>query len=130
MADGTIVGEHTGIEGFTVGQRKGLGVALGEPKFVIRIEPETRRVVLGDRKELGRSELTASETNWLVDVADISEECEVQIRYNTAPVLATVRLLANKRLQVHFREPQHGVAPGQAVVCYDGQRTLGGGWIE
>jgi len=130
MADGTIVGEHTGIEGFTVGQRKGLGVALGEPKFVIRIEPETRRVVLGDRKELGRSELTASETNWLVDFADISEECEVQIRYNTAPVLATVRLLANKRLQVHFREPQHGVAPGQAVVCYDGQRTLGGGWIE
>ena len=130
LTDGTVVGDHQGIEGFTVGQRKGLGVALGEPKFVVRIEPETRRVVLGDREELGRTELVASQTNWLVDLGEIPKECEVQIRYNTAPVKAKIDLMPNNRLQVYFQEPQRGVAPGQAVVCYHGQRTLGGGWIE
>ncbi len=128
--DGTVVGEHTGIEGFTVGQRKGLGVALGEPKFVVRIESETRRVVLGDREELARPGLTASGTNWLVDEDQIPERCEVQIRYNSAPVSARVELAADARLVLSFDEPQFGVAPGQAVVCYAGQRTLGGGWIE
>jgi len=128
--DGTVVGEHTGIEGFTVGQRKGLGVALGEPKFVVRIEPESRRVVLGDREELARSSLTANGTNWLVDRETVPAECRVQIRYNAAPVMAVVEQLPEDRLQIVFDEPQYGVAPGQAVVCYDGERTLGGGWIE
>jgi len=130
MTDGTVVGQHPGIEGFTVGQRKGLGVALGEPKFVVRIEPETRRVVLGDREELACPSLTASKTNWLVDEKRIPQQCHVQIRYNAPPVPATVELLPQGRLQVVFDEPQFGVAPGQAVVCYDGDRTLGGGWIE
>jgi tRNA-specific 2-thiouridylase len=130
MTDGTIVGQHPGIEGFTIGQRKGLGVALGEPKFVVRIEPKTRRVVLGDREELGRPGLTASATNWLVDQEMIPQHCQVQIRYNAPPVPATVELLPNNRLQVAFDAPQFGVAPGQAVVCYDNDRTLGGGWIE
>ncbi len=130
MVDGTVVGQHNGIEGFTVGQRKGLGVALGIPKFVVRIDRETRRVTLGDREDLQRQELTAADTNWLVDRAEVPSQCEVQIRYNAAPVPATVELLANSRLHVRFDQPQQGVAPGQAVVCYDGQRTLGGGWIE
>ncbi|NOZ40579.1 MAG: tRNA 2-thiouridine(34) synthase MnmA [Planctomycetes bacterium] len=130
MTDGTVVGQHAGIEGFTIGQRKGLGVALGEPKFVVRIEPETRRVVLGDREELGSKGLTASETNWLVDKEMIPQQCQVQIRYNAPPVPATVELLPQSRLHITFNEPQFGVAPGQAVVCYDGDRTLGGGWIE
>jgi tRNA-specific 2-thiouridylase len=128
--DGTVVGTHEGIEGFTVGQRKGLGIALGEPKFVVRIEPHTRRVVLGDRDELKRDSLTAAGTNWLVPSEDIPRQCTVQIRYNTAPVGATVQILPGNRISVTFDEPQHGVAPGQAVVCYDGDRTLGGGWIE
>lgn len=128
--DGTVVGEHTGIEGFTIGQRKGLGVALGEPKYVVRIEPDSRRVVLGDREDLARPSLTARGTNWLVDTEQIPEQCEVQIRYNSAPVPATVELLPDERLAVTFAEPQFGVAPGQAVVCYEGDRTLGGGWIE
>ncbi len=130
MTDGTLVGTHTGIEGFTVGQRKGLGVALGEPKFVVRIEPETRRVVLGDREDLASPGLTATGTNWLVDEHGVPEECQVQIRYNASPVAAQVQLLPNEGLRVEFDEPQFGVAPGQAVVCYDGERTLGGGWIE
>jgi tRNA-specific 2-thiouridylase len=128
--DGTVVGTHEGIEGFTVGQRKGLGIALGEPKFVVRIEPLTKRVVLGDRDELARDSLTASGTNWLVPAEDIPRQCQVQIRYNTAPVAASVELLPGKNLAVKFTEPQYGVAPGQAVVCYDGTRTLGGGWID
>jgi tRNA-uridine 2-sulfurtransferase len=128
--DGTVVGTHDGIEGFTVGQRKGLGIALGEPKFVVRIEPETKRVVLGDRAELARPSLTAAATNWLVPIEDIPRKCEVQIRYNTAPVGASVEILPGRRILVEFDEPQCGVAPGQAVVCYDGERTLGGAWIE
>ena len=125
-----MVGTHGGIEGFTVGQRKGLGIALGEPKFVVRIEPQTRRVVLGDRSDLERGVLTAAGTNWLVPTEDLPRRCHVQIRYNTAPVLADVQVLPGRRLEVRFVEPQCGVAPGQAVVCYDGERTLGGGWIE
>ncbi len=128
--DGTVVGAHTGIEGFTVGQRKGLGVALGQPKFVVRIEPETRRVVLGDREELACGGLTARGTNWLVDEECVPEKCQVQIRYNAPPVAASVELLAEERLRVKFDQPQFGVSPGQAVVCYEGDRTLGGGWIE
>ena len=129
-SDGEVVGEHDGIEGFTVGQRKGLGVALGEPKFVVRIEPDSRRVVLGNREELKSPRLTASDANWLVDPADIPAQCLVQIRYNAAPAAAEVQLLGEDRFRVRFVEPQFGVSPGQAVVCYDGQRTLGGGWIE
>lgn len=128
--DGTVVGQHDGIEGFTVGQRKGLGVALGEPKFVVRIEPETRRVVLGDRDELAQDRLTATGTNWLVDANSVPQHCQVQIRYNSAPASATVQLLPAGRLQVVFDQPQYGVTPGQAVVCYHGDLTLGGGWIE
>lgn len=128
--EGTVVGHHNGIEGFTIGQRKGLGVALGEPKYVVDIDRETRRVTLGDPEELLREELTAANGNWLVDPDEIPATCHVQIRYNTAPVPAAIELLPENRLHVRFVEPQRGVAPGQAVVCYQGDRTLGGGWIE
>lgn len=130
LTSGEVVGQHDGIEGFTVGQRKGLGIALGEPKFVVRIERETRRVVLGDRTELGRSELTAKDCNWLVETSSVPSRGLVQIRYNAAPAWGDMTLLDDGRLSVRFDEPQFGVAPGQAVVCYDGERVLGGGWIE
>jgi tRNA-specific 2-thiouridylase len=128
MTDGRVVGEHAGIEGFTIGQRKNLGVALGRPVFVVRIEPESRRVVLGDREELGRRELTAADCNWLVDESDLPVRCDVQIRYNAAAAPAAVAW-DGARLSVLFDEPQFGVAPGQAAVVYDGDRVLGGGWI-
>jgi tRNA-specific 2-thiouridylase len=128
--DGTVLGRHEGIERFTVGQRKGLGVALGARKFVVRIEPDTCRVVLGDHDALQRRELTGNQTNWLVDPPDIPRHCQVQIRYHAPPVPAEVERLPGRRLRVRFERPQWAVAPGQAVVCYDGQRTLGGGWIE
>jgi tRNA-uridine 2-sulfurtransferase len=134
--DGTVVGEHAGIESFTVGQRKGLGVALGEPKFVVRIDKDSRRVVLGDRSELDCPELTARDCNWL-DSSDGDEteprRCFAQIRYNAPAQPAEMTRLAELRLHVKFNEPQFAVTPGQAVVCYDAndkQRVLGGGWIE
>lgn len=128
--DGTVVGRHPGIERFTVGQRKGLGVALGEPRFVVRIEPETRRVVIGQRHELDRSTLTARRTNWLVEPPHGPFRCEAKIRYNSLAASATAETLPGGRLQVTFDEPRAGVAPGQAVVCYQEDRVLGGGWIE
>ncbi len=130
---GTVVGQHPGIERFTIGQRKGLGVAMGDPYFVVRIEPATRRVVIGPIAELGRSELTASQTNWLVDLPQAIGQpfrCAAQIRYNSSAVPAQATLLPEGRLQIVFDDPQNGVAPGQAVVCFDGQRVLGGGWID
>jgi tRNA-specific 2-thiouridylase len=135
--DGTVVGWHDGIERFTVGQRKGLGVALGKPKFVVRIEADTRRVILGDRAELCRREFTSGNTNWLdqqiEDATGQRRRCRAQIRYNAAAALATMTTLPDRRLHIAFDEPQFGVAPGQAVVCYDAEgneRVLGGGWIE
>jgi tRNA-specific 2-thiouridylase len=130
LTSGEVVGRHGGIEGFTVGQRKGLGIALGEPKFVVRIEHDTRRVVLGDRAELGRQDLTASACNWLIDPTGLPARCLVQIRYNAAPAAAKITWDGHDSLHVRFDEPQYGVAPGQAAVCYDGERVLGGGWID
>ncbi|MHC4178985.1 MAG: tRNA 2-thiouridine(34) synthase MnmA, partial [Planctomycetota bacterium] len=87
-ADGTVVGRHSGLERFTIGQRKGLGIALGEPRYVVRIEVDSRRVVIGTRGELARSQLTAAESNWLIDEpADLSTtgpiRCQVKIRYRS-----------------------------------------------
>ena len=135
--DGTVVGRHRGIEGFTVGQRKGLGVALGGRKFVVRIEPESRRVVIGDRDELYLRELTARDVNWLVgdreDASAKPRRCFAQIRYNATAQPATMKVLPERRLRLRFDEPQFAVTPGQAVVCYDAdsnRTVLGGGWIE
>lgn len=128
--DGTVVGRHEGLERFTVGQRKGLGVAFGERRFVVRLEPDTRRVVVGTRDELARTELIAAGANWLVDRPAGPVACQVKIRYRSPAAEATVEPLGGDRFSVRFREPCYGVAPGQAAVCYAGDRVLGGGWIE
>ncbi|HLA85999.1 MAG TPA: tRNA 2-thiouridine(34) synthase MnmA [Thermoguttaceae bacterium] len=128
--DGMVVGRHDGYERFTVGQRHGLGIALGEPYYVARIEPATCRVVLGRREDLARRALTAGEANWLIDPPQASFRAAVKIRYRSRAVDATVRPLPANRFHVAFDEPRHGVAPGQAAVCYAGNRVLGGGWIE
>ncbi|MBN1590146.1 MAG: tRNA 2-thiouridine(34) synthase MnmA [Pirellulales bacterium] len=128
--DGTVVGRHDGFERFTVGQRKGLGIAMGEPYYVVRIEPLARRVVLGRREELARHELTAGEANWLIDPPEEPFRAAVKIRYRSRAVDATITPLAPSRFHVAFDEPRHGVAPGQAAVCFAGDRVLGGGWIE
>ena len=128
--DGTVVGNHPGIERFTIGQRKGLGVAMGEPYFVVRIDSLKKQVVIGSLAELGRKNLTASKTNWLTSVPSEPFQCLAQIRYNSRAHAATAEVLPGSRLKIDFDEPQNGVAPGQAVVCYTGDQVLGGGWID
>lgn len=128
--DGRLVGRHDGLEHFTIGQRKGLGIALGSPQYVVRLEPAERRVVIGPREALACREATASRANWLIDEPAGSLRCQVKIRYQSKPAPATVEARPGGRIQATFDEPQYGVAPGQALVCYDGDRVLGGGWLE
>lgn len=128
--DGHVVGRHAGVEHFTVGQRKGLGIALGEPRYVVRIDPDKRRVVIGAHDELGRRELTAARVNWLIDEPTQPFRCEIKIRYRSSPAAATIEPLEPGRFSARFDELQFGVAPGQAAVCYRDDRVLGGGWIE
>ncbi|MHB1036858.1 MAG: tRNA 2-thiouridine(34) synthase MnmA [Pirellulales bacterium] len=128
--DGTVVGRHAGLEQFTIGQRKGLKLAFGTPRYVVRIEPESRRVVIGTEDQLARTGLTACRANWLVEEPASPLRCNVKIRYRSRPTPATVTLLPSGRFAVQMDEPRTGVAPGQAVVCYAGQQVLGGGWIE
>lgn len=127
---GNIVGQHDGYEQFTVGQRKGLGVSFGTPRFVIRVEPETRRVVIGTRSDLACRVLEADRLNWLIPEPPDSLECQVKIRYRHEPAPALVTVTDAGLLHVEFAEPQYGVAPGQAAVVYAGEQVLGGGWIR
>ena len=132
--DGQVVGQHVGIENYTIGQRKGLGVALGTPHYVVRIDRESRQVVLGSHEQLGRSSLEADRLNWLLSPEpDRPFRCQAQIRYNSAPQQATATICQEgdeSLLQVEFDQPVHGIAPGQAVVCYEGDMVIGGGWIR
>ena len=126
---GEVVGRHKGYERFTIGQRRGLGVAFGEPRYVVEIQSDSRRVVIGTHDELARDELEADRLNWLVaDVPD-SFRCTAQIRYRHDAAAADVERIADDRVRVAFDDPQFGVAPGQAVVFYEDNRVLGGGWI-
>jgi len=129
-SDGRLVGRHGGFERFTIGQRRGLRVAMGEPYFVVRIEPETRRVVIGPKEQLTRKQLIAAGANWLVDEPAGAFRCQVKIRYRSRPKDATVEPLGGRRFRVCFDGPRYGIAPGQAAVCYQGDHLLGGGWIE
>ncbi len=128
---GKVLAEHDGIEQFTVGQRKGLGFAAGERRYVLQIVPGDNDVVVGSREELLASTLEASSVNWLVEEAPARPlACQAKIRYRHNAAPARVTVLGEGRAKVEFGDPQSAVAPGQAVVFYDGERVLGGGWIE
>jgi tRNA-specific 2-thiouridylase len=128
--DGHVLGDHDGIERFTVGQRKGLGIAGAERRFVLRIVPSENEVVLGRREELLSSGLVASRVHWLTDAPTGPLPCQAKIRYRHAAAAATVTALPNDGARVEFAEAQSAITPGQAVVFYDGSQVLGGGWIE
>jgi len=126
--DGTVVGEHNGYAGFTVGQRKGLGGGFPEPMFVLEIRPDSREVVVGLYDELYQDTVTVSELNWHMDAPAPAAKVHVQLRYRAPAVAATV--LANgAELTLEFKEPQAAVTPGQSAVIFDGDRVLGGGRI-
>jgi tRNA-specific 2-thiouridylase len=134
--DGRVLGQHDGLINFTVGQRKGLGLGdlneNGQPLYVVRLEPETRRVFVGPKAALAKSSVTLREVNWLGRAGEPMENVAVavKLRSMTEPKPALVTLLPGGRARVALEEPQFGVAPGQACVLYQGSRVLGGGWIE
>ena len=128
---GKVLAKHEGIENYTIGQRKGLGYAAGERRYVLRILPKSNEVVLGRRDELLASGLVASRVNWLLDEPPATPmACQAKIRYRHTVTPATVTARPEGGARVVFAEPQSAVTPGQAVVFYDGPRVLGGGWIE
>jgi tRNA-specific 2-thiouridylase len=127
---GEVVGRHGGIQNFTVGQRKGLGVATGSPLYVIEIQGDRRQVVVGGGQELLSRELRAREVNWIaVEELSAPARAQVKIRHRHEPAWATVRSLDGGEAHVVFEEPQRAVTPGQAAVFYQGDVVLGGGWI-
>ncbi|MCX7422711.1 MAG: tRNA 2-thiouridine(34) synthase MnmA [Planctomycetia bacterium] len=127
---GNVVGHHEGYQQFTVGQRKGLGIAFGTPRYVVGVEPATRRVIVGTREDLMEGSLEADRLNWLIDDVPARFSCHAQIRSQHHSSAAEVQVLDEDRIRVRFAEPQFGIAPGQAVVLYDGDRVMGGGWID
>jgi tRNA-specific 2-thiouridylase len=128
--DGTKMGDHEGIEFYTVGQRKGLGGGHGRPVYVIDIDAANQRVIVGDYDDLQRTDCFLGQTNWSDGELDGLVEVTTKIRYNYAEVKAVVHPLPGRRARLEFVEPQRSVSPGQAAVCYVGDRVIGGGWIE
>ena len=131
--EGRVLGGHAGIHRFTVGQRKGLGLSnspTGAPMYVLALKPDDRQVVVGPRASLERSTLTASDVNWIAGRPGDWRPVTAQIRHRHEAAPARVRASADRRAEVEFDQPQTAVAPGQAVVFYDGDCVVGGGWID
>jgi tRNA-specific 2-thiouridylase len=128
--DGAYMGKHEGIEFYTVGQRKGLGGGHGRPVYVIDIDAATQRVIVGDYDDLQRRDCFISQTTWSGGELTGPVEITTKIRYNYPEVRAIVHPLPGNRARLEFIEPQRSVSPGQAAVCYVGDKVLGGGWIE
>ncbi len=128
---GQKLGEHGGVHRFTIGQRKGLGVAAPAPLYVLKLEPDTSTVVVGRREALDRTTLTASSVNWISCDAPVKwMRVESQIRHRHQPAGARVRALADGRAELEFDRPQAAITPGQAVVFYQADVVVGGGWID
>jgi tRNA-specific 2-thiouridylase len=135
---GNVLAPHDGIEKFTIGQRKGFGFGSTSRRYVLEIVPESRDVVIGDREELLASSLLASRVNWLIEPPTGPLSCLAKIRYraDAAPAIISSDLAGREHerpeglVRVDFTEPQSAITPGQAVVFYDGDRLLGGAWIE
>jgi tRNA-specific 2-thiouridylase len=128
---GRELGRHAGVHRFTVGQRRGLGLASQRPRYVLAVRPETRTVVVGDAEELLSDRLVARDVSWL-SVPEPGGEirASVRIRYRHAEAEASIRPLGARRFEVRFRAKQRALTPGQAAVFYDREVCLGGGWIE
>lgn len=128
---GRVLGQHDGIHHYTIGQRKGLGVAYSEPLYVVGLDAKNNRVVVGDRAATLSTECTVQRVNWVSMTApDAPLRADAQIRYRATAMPATIIPLENLRVKIVFDEPQSSITPGQAAVWYDGEVLLGGGIIE
>jgi tRNA-specific 2-thiouridylase len=131
--EGRVLGGHGGVHRFTIGQRKGLGLQsspTGAPLYVIALNPVDSQVVVGPKASLERSTLTASEVNWIMREPASPLHAAAQIRHRHQAAPATIRSLGGARAEVVFDAPQIAITPGQAVVFYEGESVLGGGWID
>jgi tRNA-uridine 2-sulfurtransferase len=129
--DGQVLGRHDGVHRFTIGQRKGLGLAAGVPLYVVEIDAGQAAVTVGPREDLERTTLTASRVNWMSgEVPDAPVRAQARIRYRHREAPATIAPLGDDRVSIVFDQPQSAITPGQAVVFYDGDVVLGGGWID
>jgi tRNA-specific 2-thiouridylase len=128
---GKILGQHEGVHHYTIGQRKGLGIAAPEPLYVISLDAVNNKVIVGDRTQITQPECTVNRVNW-VSITEPSTpiRAQVQIRYRSTPTPVTVIPLENSRVRLVFDEPQFSITPGQAAVWYEGDKLLGGGIIQ
>ena len=128
---GQMLRSHDGIHRFTIGQRKGLGLATGTPLYVLNIDADSGSVTVGPREQLDRTTFTASGVNWISAAAPESWlSTAAQIRHRHRAAAGRVRALDDGRAEFEFTQPQPAVTPGQAAVFYDGDVVVGGGWID
>ncbi len=127
---GKVLGEHKGLHRYTIGQRRGLGIAAGKPLYVLDIDAERNEVVVGDNEHLFQRVLTARDCSWITGEAPGERLVQAKIRYRAPAAPAVVEPLDEHTCRVTFEQPQRAITPGQAVVFYDGEEVLGGGWIE
>lgn len=129
--DGTVVGRHSGVHNYTIGQRKGLGFTTGKPIYVLAIDRENNRVIVGEDDALRATTLEIDNVNWVsIAEPDTPLRAQVKIRHKHEPADATVEALPSRRARITFDAPQRAITPGQAAVVYDGNVVLAGGWIE
>ena len=129
--NGKTLGEHGGIHNYTIGQRKGLGIAFGEPRYVVDIDPGQSTVTIGANDDLLKDMFTVNEVNWIMFERLATElNASVKIRYKSDATSAVISPLENNRVKVKFEQPQRAITPGQAAVFYNDDIIIGGGWIE
>lgn len=131
---GRVLGTHEGIIHYTIGQRRGLGLGGGhnennDPFYVIRLEPETARVVVGPKEALAKTSIGIGQCNWLIPELRSASNIGIKFRSTMQPVSASLEIGPDGQTTIHFDQPQYGISAGQAAVAYDGDRVLGGGWI-
>jgi tRNA-specific 2-thiouridylase len=128
---GEKIGEHTGIHRYTIGQRRGLGIAHEKPLYVVQIERAKNQIIAGEKEELDCLEFTAKGVNWVAfETPEEPVRAAVKVRYRHDPAEATIYALPENRARIVFDAPQRAITPGQATIFYDGEEVVGGGWIE
>ena len=128
---GKTLGQHGGIHRYTIGQRKGLGLSTGVPLYIVKIDPKDNRVVVGEKSELGRAALTASRVNWIAGPPPAAPiRVAAQIRHRHTEAIGMLTPISDDRAAFEFDVVQQAVTPGQAVVFYDADCVVGGGWID